>query len=510
MNQTNLLTVPKGFDKWGRKAENYLVDNYGEAIDRGYIQGLHVGRNKDGGVGNRGGHRIRPSADLMSSVLYLETPDRVISDRMLDPNSRTKTFQQRTSDSVKKLAYKAINDLMDKGLTRKDAESRVADSIALYGYYDKKSGTFVTEPFSGRTADSVLSGMATPYWDISVIQRVFKQPFLRGYADRLVSPVGVPNMWADLVQVFTESFEGYARLSNVARGVGEHNTSIAAKNRTGTMLSEIVNLVADYESPSPNESMIGGQPGNWLTNAVIGDRDAYMDLMLDQLMCSLYYFGNDEVGFDGLMQIANRDNTFDYYDSALPPAQVMWEDTTNKLVGATLMRMFNKLIADKMEELYFLPVDIEINCSPILYKVLKFSLLSDVYNQNNPLSIIATAQEAGNKIEGTLATKSGDSLYRAFTLKPDPMLMPNTAFNNTDEDLMFITFPKLQSALDDGNLTDIILAPTPIKRMVLPSAPGYRDGTVRTAMKRIGSLLVPVEKTVHVISGMGINSRYTP
>jgi hypothetical protein len=46
--------------------------------------------------------------------------------------------------------------------------------------------------------------------------------------------------------------------------------------------------------------------------------------------------------------------------------------------------------------------------------------------------------------------------------------------------------------------------------MVLPSAPGYREGVVRTALKRVGSLLCPVSGLVRVISGMGTNSRYTP
>jgi hypothetical protein len=89
------------------------------------------------------------------------------------------------------------------------------------------------------------------------------------------------------------------------------------------------------------------------------------------------------------------------------------------------------------------------------------------------------------------------------------MLNPETPFNPSDEDLMFITFPTLQSAFD-GETTDLVMAPVPIDKMVLPSAPGYRDGIVRTALKRIGSLLCPIRKTVHVISGMGVNARYTP
>jgi hypothetical protein len=180
-------------------------------------------------------------------------------------------------------------------------------------------------------------------------------------------------------------------------------------------------------------------------------------------------------------------------------------------VGSDLLLMFDHLIGDKMEELHFLPTSMKINCGSAMYKTLKWSMLSKVYSQNNPLSIINTATEAGNKIVGTMVTQSGDGLSHSFELCPDPMLDPNTPFNPTDEDLMFITFPNLQSALEVNNvLSDVVMAPVAIDKMILPSAPAYRDGMVRTSMKRIGSLLCPIAKTVHVISGMGTNGRYTP
>jgi hypothetical protein len=54
------------------------------------------------------------------------------------------------------------------------------------------------------------------------------------------------------------------------------------------------------------------------------------------------------------------------------------------------------------------------------------------------------------------------------------------------------------------------MMPKLISRMVLPSAPGYREGVVRTALKRVGSLLCPVKGLVRVVTGMGTNGRYAP
>jgi hypothetical protein len=103
-----------------------------------------------------------------------------------------------------------------------------------------------------------------------------------------------------------------------------------------------------------------------------------------------------------------------------------------------------------------------------------------------------------------MSTEGLDRGWSSFELMPDPMLSAQTPGNPNDYDIMFITFPEWQSALDPSNLTDVIIAPVLVENMILPSAPGYRDGTVRTAMTRIGSLLAPVERSVFCIKGFGV------
>ena len=507
MSKGSFLNCAAPFEDWGRKAEEMLVSQFPQMVDGGHFDKIHVGRNTDSGSGDRGGFRVRGNNSTMGAALYFEAPNRIIGSELLaNEEAKRQTFTTRASDALVNFAVAQVNAMTEKGVDKAEAQKRVADSIQKFGYFDNKSGQFVSERIAKRVNDSILSGMTTPHWDIAVIQKIFRQPFLRGYADGMVSKIGIPNVWADLVQIFTETFEGQARVSNVAKTMQTFNTSIAAKNRTGTMLSELINIVIDYESPQVQEQQIGAMPGNWLTNATIGSRDAYANLMLEQLMNVLYYFGHAETGFEGLMQIALRDGTVTQYNTS-PSANDLWADEaagTNPTVGADLLIKLSHFIADKMEELNFLPVTCKVRCSPILYKVLKFSQLSKVYNQNNPLSVINTIYESGNKLVGTLVTQSGNGLWNAFEIVPDPMLMPNTPFNKNPWDLMFMTFPTIQSELD-GGATDIIMAPVPIDKMILPSAPGYRDGVVRTALKRVGSLLVPIEKLVHVIEGMGEN-----
>jgi hypothetical protein len=95
------------------------------------------------------------------------------------------------------------------------------------------------------------------------------------------------------------------------------------------------------------------------------------------------------------------------------------------------------------------------------------------------------------------ATDSANGLYNPF--------------NTDDTDLMYVTFPEFQSDLEEGGLTDVVMAPVAISNMVLPYFYGNsRDGQGRTMLKRIGSVLCPVDGAVKIIRGIGRNLSYTP
>jgi hypothetical protein len=510
-----LLNVAKPYDgAWKNKAEEWLCRQFPQQIDAGWYSGIHLGRNSDAQVTHMGGFKTKGNS-FQNSALYLETPGRMIpADLVANKDALIPTFTSKIDPALERLALAQVQKLVDKGMEIAQAKARVADSVAKIGYFDRKTGLYTVEPAAKATHDSILSGMEVPYWNVSRIQKLYRMPILRGYAEHLVSKVGVPNIWADLIQLYTASYEGKARVSAVAHTTGEHNSAIGFFSRTGTMASEVINLVIDYESPTPYEQQLAGREG-WLVGQMLSDRDVYADLMLQQLMNILLYFGHSETRFDGLQQMADRDGSIEYYPSNRAPASYMWEhdgaedtEPVNTTVGADLLLKLLHFIADRAEAMHFLPVDIKVSCAPVLWKALKFSMLSKTYNQNSPLSIISTAFESANKIVGTLATRSGDTLWSQLAIESDVMLAPRTPFNDTDEDLMFMTFPTLQSEM--GDQTDLVMAPVLIDKMVLPTAPAYRDGQVRTALKRIGSLICPITNVVHIISGMGTNKRYTP
>ena len=512
MEQQSIINATKPFEGFRERAEQLLYRLFPQQFDSGAVHGVHMGHQNDIGPGMKGGHRIPATPSTMASALFFATADSAMDPALIaNEDAKRKTFEKRVDETLAKLASATVDSLMAKGMEKDKAQKQVLDSMSTMGWYDKEKGTFVVERIAAQVNDSVFSGMTTPYWNISVIQKIFRQPFLEGYATKMVSPQSVPNIWADLVQIFTSSYEGQARISSVAKGTGEFNTSVGVKNRVNTMISDVINLVIDYESPTPNELHIVSQQGNFLGGQLIGDRDAYANLMLRTLKNNLYYYGAED--FDGLYQIADRDAAVSGSIASMSlysgtPLNNIWDsDMVSSAAGLTtgsrIVKAFTYMFGEIMESLNFMPKSVRIACSPIVYKVLKFVLTSDAFVQKSPLSFISSAFEFGNKIIGTMSTQGLDDAFTSFELMPDPMLMPNTPGNPNAYDMMFITFPEWQSALEPSNLKDVIVAPVLVENMVLPSAPGYRDGTVRTAMTRIGSILAPVERSVFCIKGFG-------
>jgi hypothetical protein len=500
-----IINAAKSFSDFAGKAEQFLTARYPGHFEQGGIDRIHIGRNKDSTLtttGGVGGFKITGPA-ARSNGNYLEVPDRMIASNLLvDPYTGNAQLEVRVADSVKHYISERTYTAMDKqGLTFEEAKRQVYDSIPFVGYYDVKSGHYVAEAVVRKVNDSVISDLQVPYWNVTYLNKVFKQPFLEGYAKRLVSTVGVPNIWADALSIWTMTFEGFARLANVAKTSVEFNINETVKNKTHQILSELVNLVVEYET-SPQEALYGGLQGNPLTSVAIGERERYARLMLEQLHNALIYFGDPGSGFDGLAQLAP--------EIAWPdaPLEYIWADPANTTKGADAVEALNELLGDMLESVNYLPVSVRINVSPTAYKVLKWTMQSKVYNPKNPLTVLSDAFNSSEKIVGTMPTTAGDKIQQSYELLPDPMLAPGTPWNPGDTDLMFITFPAIQSSLDGAQ--DLIMAPVAIENYILPNVWPGRDGLLRTMLKRVGSLIAPVEDTVKIIRGFGVNPSYVP
>jgi hypothetical protein len=497
----SIINAAQSFETFAAKAEQFLAAKYPANLERGGISRIHIGRNRDSSIGNGGGFRITGPA-VKANGNYLEVPDRMFPENILvDPYTGRTQLEVRVSDSVKNYIAERTYAAMEKqGLGFEEAKRAVYDGIPFVGYYDGKTGHYVAEAVVRKVNDSVVQSLQVPYWNVTYLNRVFKQPFLEGYAKHLVSVIGVPNIWADAISIWTETFEGFARLANVSKTSVEFNLNETVKNKSHQILSELVNIVIEYET-SPQEAVYAGLNGNPLTSVMIGDRERYARLMIEQLHNALILFGDEGSGFDGLAQLAP--------EIAWPdaPLEYIWQDSTNTTKGADAVESLNMMLGDMLESVNYLPVSVRINVSPTAFKVLKWTMQSKVYNPKNPLTVLADAFNSSEKIIGTMPSNAGNQIQASYELLPDPMLAPGTPWNPGDEDLMFITFPAIQSSME--GVQDLIMAPVAIENYILPNVWPGRDGLLRTMMKRIGSLIAPVEGTVKIVRGFGVNPSYT-
>lgn len=323
--------------------------------------------------------------------------------------------------------------------------------------------------------------------------------------------VGVPNIWCDFASVYTETFEGKARLAG--KTLGQFNTETGAHAHTGMMLSEFVNLVVDYEAKTPKDlQYLPNMKGeSWLANKVLSDRDGYMLKMLEVLQNQLLYFGDTETGFEGLMQIANRDDQVLFWEGGYT-ADYLYEhdghdpDSTPVVAnaGAKILQVLNHILGDMAYDKHFLPSSFKVAFSPRVARTLKYTLANEVYNPSNALHFLKQMFSEKIAKQGRGGQAFNDSALGLFDYVIDPMLDANTPFNPEGFDLCFITIPELKD--DNGEvIQDTVFAPTPIDWMVLPNAPVYRDSTARTAIKRIGSVISPIRGMVTCYKGLGVH-----
>ena len=506
-----LITASKPYQGLADKMNDYLVQTYPGQIDKTSVK-IFIGKNKDSAPGSDAGFRVTGAA-RNAAPLYMETPDKKIPEHIISnpyEANRGTNFENKVTDSAKEYIQEQISKKMSSGMTFDEAKKKVYDGIDLVGYKDKETGNYVAVPFIKGVNDADILSLQTPYWNITYLNKIFKQPMLAGNARRLVSEVGVGNVWADAVSIWTETFEGMARVANVAKTTGQHNINEASKVQTHQMISEFVNIVADFET-STSDSIYGGLNGNPLTNAAIGDNEKYTRLMLEQMHNAMIYFGDAASGFDGLAQLTNEVQ----WSSA--PFEYIFNDDTNSTKGADMLEQLNNMSSGWMEELNFLPTRVVINCSPTMYKCLKFALTSKVYNQSSPLKFIGEF-DGGQRFVASTVKEDTDRVQKFYEFYADPMLMATDStngiinpFNAQDTDLMYVTFPEFRSDLEDSGLSDVVMAPVAISNLVLPYFYGNsRDGQGRTMIKRIGSLLCPIEGAVKVIRGIGRNLSYTP
>ena len=448
------------------------------------IQRISIGKNKDSTAGSAGAFKMSSPA-IQQSGIYMAHDSKI---RSYVANMQKGGLVIESPPEVVRHIQDSMEGFLAKGMNEETALSRVKDSVQTYMHFDKATGNYVVTPVVPKINDSLLSGTAIPYWNIGYLNKIFKQPFATSYAKNLVSVEGFGNPWCDAVAVFKESFEGFGRISNVARGSLEGNNSNPITNEMGQIMSDIVNIAIDYET-SIEENMRSKQAGNFLGAVGIADREKYGAMVMDRMQDALIIFGNAEAGVDGLIDVATGGEVAyigtPFNDIVVNPA------VTNK--GAVIIEAMNELIGEFLRENLYMATELRINCSTYVMKAMTMTTYSQGFNPASPMQVISGNFDGQQKLGGGVQSCK-------WTLVADPMLDPNTPFNPEDTDLFIITVPSVKSALEDQ--TGLVISPEVLSQYIVP--PMYqRGGMLYTMYKRVGGIIAPVVNTVRVWRGVG-------
>ena len=358
--------------------------------------------------------------------------------------------------------------------------------------YDRATGQYVVTarvPSQAGVADSLLEQTSIPMWNIGWLTKIIKQPFATSHAKNLVSIESFGNAWADVIGLFKESFEGYGKLSSVARGNFKQNNSNPVTNEASQIVAEVFNLSVDYES-DVMEDIKARQAGNFVTGQIKADREKYAMMVLDRMQDALIYYGSEEAGIDGLVDVAD----VEFYTGT--PLYDIFTSTTSTTRGSDIVRAMNKVIGDFLRENHYMAREVKINVSEYVFQALTQTVYSDVYNPDSPLQILQGHFKGRNELDGGL-------VQCKYTIVSDTMCNPNTPFNPNNYDMMFMTVPKIQDALS-GEQDSLVIAPELLKSYMVPAL-WQRTGLLYTMYKRISGVLAPIEGTVKVIAGFGWN-----
>ena len=462
------------------KMENEVVDRF-PAISK-HINAIHIDNS-----------RMSPmSADIKSAGLFCAVDSNKCTKEALPAGFQpTDAVVMKISDRTKAYIDRSMDSFIKSGMNEATAKKKVQDSlIPMMGYDPAKKQyimTAVAPSADGKVHDSLLEQTSIPMWNIGWLTRIIKQPFATSHAKNLVSVESFGNAWADVIGLFKESFEGYGKLSTTAKGNVKQNNSNPVTNEASQIVDEVFNISVEYESDIM-EDIKAKQPGNFVTGQIKADREKYAMMVLDRMQDALIYYGSKEAGIDGLIDVA----TVEVYTGTPLYDILMGASTT---AGSDIVKAMNRLISNFLRENHYMAQELKINVSEYVFQALTQTVYSDVYNPDSPLKILSGNFKGRNELDGGL-------VQCKYTIVSDTMCNPNTPFNHSNYDMCFMTVPKITDALT-GVQDSLIIHPELLKSYMVPAL-WQRTGLLYTMYKRIGGVIAPIEGTVKVVQGLGV------
>ena len=330
--------------------------------------------------------------------------------------------------------------------------------------------------------DSFLGGQAIAPWNVSWFKKIFKEVLLYSHADKHVVLESGTEPWAEVMSLNMAGYSGFAMLGTT--GAPSNALSQDVNIQSGIMTSPIINMGVTY-SLTLEEMEKAKRSASPFAGTLITEKQRYAKYVLDIMQDYLIYYGNAPTGTLGLLTVAGIDawagnNLKTIAAGASTSKGSDMYKAVLAALNAFLTRANNKLSK------------IRITMSPYAYNLLASYPYSDAYNPEATIKILMDNYMAGKTKEGGVPD---------IEIYPDPMLNPNTVFNEEDYDLLVISAPEIQAGASEEK-QPLVLFGSPLQEFVYPVYPTAQSTSYKF-LKRVAGVFAPVAEAIQVYSGFG-------
>lgn len=340
--------------------------------------------------------------------------------------------------------------------------------------------TLEFKPMAGDALDPIAGQLFSP-WNISYIAKVFKEPLSYSNIDRVVTYEAGSNPWAEIFTLFMEQYAGWAMVGHT--GSLQTNTTSDVNVKDGLMSAPVINISGTY-SLTLEEQTRGnlGYPGM----SPMTRKQQYLNYAINMLKAVIGYYGNDETGTDGLLDV----NPIQVWSSGNSIKDIATGGSATK--GSDIYRMLAGRINDMLTLSDNKFDELVIVMSPEALNYLRSVPYSDVYDPTAAMEIFLQNYGA--------VAKSGK--VPKVTFVPEPLLKAGSIFNPNASDYTIIAAPSVEAGPTQERQGTIVYG-APLQKFVFPAIPGQYNTQYKT-LARVAGILAPVPAAVQVYKGLGV------
>lgn len=374
-----------------------------------------------------------------------------------------------------------IIDASTEALLRTDASK-----VSVRPVWNEETQKFdmAFKAMMGDAAPDFLAGQIFSPWNITYLNKIWKEPLSYSHAKELIrSENAGNNPFAELFTLFLEQYAGWGVIGQT--GTFQNNMTNDVQVKNGMASFPIINMMGTYSITLREKKQKSWGP---MGTSPIARKQSYLEYVMDMMKNILIIYGNEETNTPGLMQInpietwAAGKSVKDYYAS-----------TTSTTRGSDLFRMLAGVVNDFMSKADNKFGKIKIAVSPEAYNYLTSTPYSDVYSPQAAMKTFA---------ENYLAGKGPGHTTPTIEWVAEPLLKANSPVNPNPFDYMILSAPEIGGGPENERQATNFYSNV-LDKFVFPVIPGMYNEQYKT-LSRTAGVIAPIPAATEVFAGFGV------